>query len=236
MIGKEVPVKFGSEFKIGDMIEAGRQDHPIAGIFESGGNTYEGEIWMDKEDMKLDFDMEGLSMITVKLESPSRMDSFIEEVNNNSRLPMADAISEIEYYSSLAGTSTFVLVLSIIIAVLMSLGAIFGGMNIMYMTIAARTREIGTLRALGYTPFHILTSLIIESLIIALCGGIIGSILSIGVNGYSLELFEVAFSITITPAVMLSGFLVSLFIGFFGGLLPGRSAARMQIVESLRHV
>ena len=106
----------------------------------------------------------------------------------------------------------------------------------MYMTIAARTREIGTLRALGYKPSHILNALIIESLFIAIIGGIIGSLLSIGVNGYSLDLFEVAFSIKITPAVIFSGFIVSLFIGFFGGLLPGLSAARMRIVEALRHV
>jgi putative ABC transport system permease protein len=126
--------------------------------------------------------------------------------------------------------------MGIIIAVLMSLGAIFGGMNVMYMTIAARTREFGTLRALGYKPLHILTSLIVESLIIAALGGIIGSFLSIAVNGYSLELFEVAFSITITPGVMITGFMVSIAIGFFGGLLPGMSSARMSIVDALRHV
>jgi len=236
IIGKELPVKFGKEFLLGDKIQFGRQEHSIAGIFESGGSTYEGEIWMDKEDLKLDFDMKDISLVTVKLESPSLKDSFIKEVNRNLRLPTAGAISEIEYYSSLAETSTFVLVMGIIIAVLMSLGAIFGGMNIMYMTIAARTREIGTLRALGYKPSHILNALIIESLFIAIIGGIIGSLLSIGVNGYSLDLFEVAFSIKITPAVIFSGFIVSLFIGFFGGLLPGLSAARMRIVEALRHV
>jgi putative ABC transport system permease protein len=191
---------------------------------------------MDKEDMKLDFDMKDISLITVKLESPALKDFFIKEVNRNLRLPTAGAISEIEYYASLAETSTFVLVMGIIIAVLMSLGAIFGGMNIMYMTIAARTREIGTLRALGYKPSQILTSLIIETLFIAVIGGIIGSILSIGVNGYSLDLFEVAFSIKITPAVMLSGCMVSIFIGFFGGLLPGISAARMSIVDALKHI
>jgi putative ABC transport system permease protein len=236
IIGKELPVKFGKEFHLGDKIQFGRQEHSIAGIFDSGGSTYEGEIWMDKEDMKLDFDMKDISLVTVKLESPSLKDAFIKEVNSNLRLPTAGAISEIEYYSSLAETSTFVLVMGVIIAVLLSLGAIFGGMNIMYMTIAARTREIGTLRTLGYTSSHILTALIIESLIIAILGGIIGSLLSIGVNGYSLDLFEVAFSIKITPTVILSGFIVSLFIGFFGGLLPGLSAAGMNIVESLRHV
>jgi len=236
IIGKELPVKFGKEFLLGDKVQFGRQEHSIAGIFESGGTTYEGEIWMDKEDMKIDFDMQDISLITVKLKSPSLKDSFIKEVNHSLRLPTAGAMSEIEYYASLAETSTFVLVMGIIIAVLMSLGAIFGGTNIMYMTIAARTREIGTLRALGYEPFHILTSLIIESLIIAILGGIIGSLLSIGVNGYSLDLFEIAFSIKITPVVILAGFIVSLFIGFLGGLLPGISAARMNIVESLRHV
>lgn len=236
IIGRELPVKFGKDFILGEKIQVGRQEHVIAGIFESGGSTYEGEIWMDKEDMKLDFNIKDISLVTVKVESPLLKNSFIKGIKENPRLPMADAISEIEYYASLAGTSTFVLVMGTIIAVLMSLGAVFGGMNIMYMTIAARTREIGTLRALGYKPFHILTSLIIESLIIAVLGGIIGSMLSILINGYSLDLFEVAFSIKITPVVMLLGLIVSLFIGFFGGLLPGLSSVRMSIVEALRHV
>ncbi|MCX5886564.1 MAG: ABC transporter permease [Proteobacteria bacterium] len=236
IIGKEVPVKFGKSLSIGDKIQVGKQLHTIMGIFESGGSTYEDEIWMDKEDMKFCFDMKWLSFVTVKLDSPLLKDSFIKEINHNPRLPMVDAIGEIEYYASLTGTSTFVLVMGIIIAVLMSMGAIFGGMNIMYMSIAARTREIGTLRALGYTPFHILASLIIESLIISVLGGIIGSMLSIVINGYSLELFEVAFSIKITPAVILVAFILSLLIGFFGGLLPSRSAAKMHIVEALSHV
>jgi putative ABC transport system permease protein len=236
IIGKEVPTKFGKNFRLGDVIQTGRQQRVISGIFESDGSSFEGEIWMHRSDMKLDFDIDNISFVTVKLESPSLKKSFIQQVNQNTRLTMADAIGEIEYYASLASTATFVLVMGIIISVFMSLGAIFGGMNIMYLTITARTRELGTLRALGYTPFHILVSLIIESLIIATFGGIIGIFLSIGINGYSLDLFEVAFSIKITPSVIFLGFLVSLLIGFFGGLLPGLSAAKTSIVKALRHV
>lgn len=236
LIGKEVPVKFSKGLSLGDKIPVGKQEHPIAGIFESGGSVYDGEIWMNKEDMKADLDMKWITYVTVKLESSILLNSFKREINKNLRLPMADAVGEHDYYASLAGPSTFVLMMGIIIALLMSLGAIFGGMNIMYMSIAGRIREIGTLRALGYTSFQILTSLIIESIMIALCGGIIGSVISIFINGYSLNLFDVAFSIKITPAVILSAFILSLFIGFFGGLLPGRSAAKMPIVEALSHV
>jgi ABC-type lipoprotein release transport system permease subunit len=236
IIGKKVPLMFGHEFSLNDKIKVGKQEHTIVGIFESEGSTYEGEIWMDKEDMKFDFNMKGINLITVKLQSPSLMNSFIKEIDENSRLPTASAVSEVGYYASLAGPATFVLVMGITIAVLMSLGAVFGGMNIMYMSIAARAREIGTLRALGFTPFHTLISLTIESLIITVCGWIAGSILSITVNGYSLELFEVAFSIKITPVVILSAFIVSLVIVFFGGLLPGWSAARIQIIEALRRI
>lgn len=236
MIGKEVAVKFGRSFAVGDSLQVGRESHLISGIFESGGSTFEGEIWMDKEDMKLDFDMHGLSQVTVRLESARLKDSFIQDLNHNLQLPAADAVGEKEYFASEGQSATFVLVMGIIIAVLMALGAIFGGMNLMYMTIAARIREIGTLRALGFSRFNILLSLIAESLIIALLGGIAGSVLSIVVNGYSLELFEVAFSITVTPLVLLLGLAVSLLIGIGGGLLPGLSASRMQIVEALRHI
>ena len=236
MIGKEVAVKFGKAFALGDTLQVGKENHLISGIFESGGSTFEGEIWMDKEDMKADFDMHGLSQVTVRLESPRLKDAFIKDLNHNLQLPAADAIGEKEYFASEGQSSTFVLVMGIIIAILMALGAIFGGMNLMYMTIAARTREIGTLRALGFSRSHILASLMVESLVIALMGGVCGSILSIVVNGYSLELFEVAFSIAIAPATLLLGLMVSLLIGIGGGLLPGMTASRMRIVEALRHV
>ncbi len=236
MIGKEVAVKFGKTFALGDTLQVGKENHRISGIFESGGSTFEGEIWMDKEDMKADFDMRGLSQVTVTIESPGLKAAFIQDLNHNLRLPAADAVGEKEYFASEAQSSTFVLVMGIIIAVLMALGAIFGGMNLMYMTIAARTREIGTLRALGFSRSHILASLMAESVIIALLGGIAGGLLSIIVNGYSLELFEVAFSITIAPATLLLGLMVSLLIGIGGGLLPGMNASRMKIVEALRHV
>jgi ABC-type antimicrobial peptide transport system permease subunit len=236
MIGKEVAVKFGKEFAVGDTLQVGKETHLISGIFESGGSTFEGEIWMDKEDMKRDFDMHGLSQVTVRLETPTLKDTFIQDLNHNLQLPAADAIGEKEYFASEGQSSTFVLVMGIIIAVLMALGAIFGGMNLMYMTIAARIREIGTLRALGFSRSNILVSLIFESVVIALLGGIAGGILSIIVNGYSLELFEVAFSITVSPFMLLLGLLVSLFIGIGGGLMPGLSASRMQIVEALRHI
>lgn len=236
MIGKEVAVKFGRAFTVGDTLQVGKENRPIAGIFESGGSTFEGEIWMDKEDMKLDFDMQGLSQVTVRLESALLKEAFIRNLSNNLQLPTADAIGEKEYFASEGQSSTFVLVMGIIIAVLMAMGAIFGGMNLMYMTIAARIREIGTLRALGFSRSNILVSLMIESLIIALLGGIAGSILSIVINGYSLELFEVAFSISISPFTLLLGLLVSILIGIGGGLLPGLSASRMKIVEALRHI
>ena len=236
MIGKEVAVKFSREFAVGDTLQVGKENHRISGIFESGGSTFEGEIWMDKEDMKLDFDMHGLSQVTVRLESPGLKDSFIRDLSRNLQLPTADAVGEKEYFASEGQSSTFVLVMGIIIAVLMALGAIFGGMNLMYMTIAARIREIGTLRALGFSRSNILASLLMESLIIALLGGVAGSALSIIVNGYSLELFEVAFSITISPFILLLGLMVSVLIGIGGGLLPGLAASRMQIVEALRHI
>jgi len=221
---------------MGDKIKVGKQERTIAGIFSSGGNTFEGEIWMDKEDMKLDFDLQNFSMAVVKLTSPSQVNSFVQSIEEDRRLPVEDAIAENDYYSALGGTSTFILVMGRVIAFLMALGAIFGGMNTMYTAIAGRTREIGTLRAVGYTEKHVILSFITESLIIALAGGIIGCFLSIVVNGYSLSLFEVAFSITIDPSVMLQGIVLSLLIGFFGGLLPARASAKMKVVEALRHI
>ena len=205
IIGKKLPIKFGYALKVGDKIKVGKQEHIIAGIFSSGGNTFEGEIWMDKEDMKLDFDLQNYSMAVVKLVYPSLVSSFIKSIKENRRLPTVDAIAEVDYYASLAGTSTFILVMGRIIAFLMILGAIIGGMNTMYTAIAGRTREIGTLRALGYTKNHVIISFIVESVIIALVGGIIGCFLSIVVNGYSLSLFEVAFSIKLEVICYLTG-------------------------------
>lgn len=236
IIGKKLPIKFGYDLKIGDKIKVGKQEHTIAGIFSAGGNIFEGEVWMDKEDMKLDFDLQNFSMAVVKLTSPALVSSFIKSIEDNRRLPVEDAISEEDYYASMAGTSTFILVMGRIIAFLMAFGAIFGGMNTMYTTIAGRTREIGTLRAIGYSRRHVITSFIFESVTIALIGGIIGCFLSIVVNGYSLSLFEVAFSIKVETSVMFQGILLSLLIGLVGGFLPAWAAAKMKIVEALRHI
>jgi putative ABC transport system permease protein len=124
----------------------------------------------------------------------------------------------------------------------MGIGACFGGMNTMYAAVAHRTREVGTLRALGFSKLSILTSFVIESMILALIGGVIGCLLALPVNGIATGTMnfrtfsEVAFSFRITPDLLVSALIFSLVLGFIGGLLPSRLAARMPITRALREI
>jgi len=130
--------------------------------------------------------------------------------------------------------------LGIFVAIVMGFGACFGGMNTMYAAVAVRTREIGTLRALGFSKVSIMTSFVIESVILALIGGVIGCIIALPVNGIATGTMnfrtfsELAFSFRITPDLLISALIFSLVLGLVGGLLPSRLAARMPITKALR--
>jgi putative ABC transport system permease protein len=130
--------------------------------------------------------------------------------------------------------------LAAFVAIVMGIGAVFGAMNTMYGIVAARTREVGTLRALGFSRLSILFSFLLESVLIALAGGVLGCVLAIPMNGFTgatgntASFAELAFAFKITPPILISGIVFSGVMGLFGGLLPALRAARLPITTALR--
>jgi putative ABC transport system permease protein len=151
------------------------------------------------------------------------------------------ALSERKYYEEQAGQLSGILkTLARFVAFIMGVGAVFGAMNTMYAIVAARTREIGTLRALGFSRRAILGSFLIESVFLAVVGGVLGCLLAFPIHGFSTgtgqtqSFSEIAFAFQITPGIILIGMTFAVVMGIVGGLLPAFRAARLPITTSLR--
>jgi putative ABC transport system permease protein len=150
-------------------------------------------------------------------------------------------VGERQYYEDQSGPVAIPLtVLATFVSVVMGIGAVFGAMNTMYAIVAARTREIGTLRAIGFSRRSILLCFLVESVFLALVGGAVGCLLAFPMNGFSTatgntaSFSEVAFAFRVTPPSLITGMLFALVMGVIGGLLPSARAARLPIASALR--
>jgi putative ABC transport system permease protein len=167
--------------------------------------------------------------------------NIIKRIENDKRLQLL-AFTETEYYAKQTMTATPIKWLGGFLATAMSIGAIFAAMNTMYASVGARTREIGTLRVLGYRRRTIVFSFLIEGALLALIGGIFGSILSLPMNGYAtgtigFETFsETVFEFTITPGLIGRGLLFSVIVGTLGTLLPALRASRLPVIAALKSI
>jgi ABC-type antimicrobial peptide transport system permease subunit len=178
--------------------------------------------------------------MTVKLADPSMFDSFKAAVEGDPRLYLT-AAREQEYYAEQSRAMTTVIrVFGTFVTLILSIGAVFGAMNTMYAAVAYRTREIGTLRALGFSRRAILFSFVLESVTLALAGGALGCLLAFPMNGYSTgtgqtqSFSEIAFAFRITPGIVGVAIAFALIMGFIGGLLPAVRASRLPITSALR--
>jgi putative ABC transport system permease protein len=226
---------------LGDALQLGRRSLTIVGIFDAGGTGFDSEIWSHVNDVADAFDRGGYSSVMVRAENTATRDQLAARIAAEQRLKL-EPKSEVKYYEEQTSASGPIRGLGLFVAVIMGIGACFGGMNTMYAAVAYRTREIGTLRALGFSKLSILTSFVIESMILALIGGLVGCLLALPVNGIATGTMnfrtfsELAFSFRITPDLVISALIFSLVLGFVGGLLPSRLAARMPITKALREI
>jgi len=179
----------------------------------------------------------------VKLTSPSAMQAFKDELSTNPRLNVR-VFSEKQYYAEQSKILvTLVSTIGSAIAILMGLGAIFAALNTMYSAVSSRTREIATLRALGFGPAPVITSVLAEALLIGLVGGVVGMIVSyVAFNGVRASTMNFAtfsqltFAFTVTPQLLVQGLIYALILGFIGGLLPSLRAAKLPITTGLREL
>jgi putative ABC transport system permease protein len=211
----------------------------VVGVFESEGAAFESEVWGD-------FDTlggrrgTGSSSLVIRMQDPAGIAALDRWIRLQPNMPLR-AVSEQRYYADQAGpVATTIKILGALVAVVMGIGAVFAAMNTMYRIVAVRTREIGTLRAIGFSRRAILLSFVVESMMLGVAGGALGCLLAATFHGYStstsnLQSFsEVAFAFRITPEIVAGSMGFALTMGVLGGLLPAARAARQPIAAAVR--
>ena len=213
----------------------------VVGVFESGGSTFESEVWADIDAIRTSFGRDNLvSSVTVQLESVTAFDAFKAEVESDKRLGL-DVIRELAYYEKQSGaTATFISILGMFISVLFAIGAMIGAMITMYGAVAQRRREIGTLRALGFSRLSILFSFLMESLVLAFLGGVIGVLASLPMSMVELSMMnfltwsEVVFKFDPTPGIIVTSLIFGSVMGIVGGFFPALRAAMTSPIDAMR--
>ena len=237
-----VPRKMQGRFpgmEVGRSLRMGGRDWQIVGTFDAGGASYESEVWSDVNDVMQAFRRETYSAMLARLENPEKVEGFAKAVDDDKRLKL-EVVRETDYFKELTKAGDPIKVLGNLITLILTGAAIFAAMNTMYAAVAGRTKEIGTLRALGFRQREILASFQWESIFLCLTGGILGSGLALFANGIqtgttSFETFsDVSFAFTITPGLMAQGVAFSLVMGLLGGFLPAWRASRIPLTEAMK--
>ncbi len=228
--------------EVGRSIQVGQHEWKVVGTFAGGGGAAESEIWTDAAVLQPAYNRgDSFQSVYVRLASPQAFPQFKETVTTNPQLKVK-TLRQAEYLAEQSSMlSNFIENFGVFIAALMALGALFGALNTMYSAVAARTREIATLRALGFGASPVILSVMLESLALALLGGAIGAALAyFAFDGYKAATInwqtfsQVAFAFSVTPQLLLSAILWAATIGLLGGLFPALRAARLPIAAALR--
>ena len=229
---------------LGRSVEVGREQWPVVGVFEAGGGLAESELWVDAAVLQPAYRRgNSYQSVYVKLQSPQAFTEFKDALTSDPRLNVK-VQRESEYYDS-QSTVVYNLVtgLGTLIAIIMGLGAVFGALNTMYTAVAARSREIATLRALGFRAGPVIVSVLCESLVLAFVGGLLGAGLAwLAFDGFraatlnwsSFSAITFAFDVNLT--LLFRGIFLALLIGLLGGLFPAVRAARMPVAHALREL
>ena len=228
--------------EVGSKIKVGRYEWPVVGVFSANGGAAESEIWTDAKVLQDAYNRgDSFQSVYVKLNSPGAFQEFKDSLTSNPQLNVK-VVRQSEYYSEQSETITrLITTLGVLIASLMAVGAVFGAWNTMYSAVTARTREIATLRALGFGGGAVVVSLMLESLLLALVGGLLGGGLAwLAFNNFHTSTMnwqsfsQITFAFRVTPELLVRGIVWSALIGLIGGLFPAIRAARLPIAAGLR--
>lgn len=229
---------------VGSTIKVGRSEWTVVGLFTTGGGSSDSEIWSDGKVLREAYHRgETFQSISVRLKSPASFKEFKDALTADSRLKIK-VLRQSEYYSDQSRMMTqLVTTLGYLIATLMAVGAVFGAINTMYTSVSARTREIATLRALGFGRGAVVVAVMLESVVLALIGGVAGAVLAYVVfNGFQTTTMnwqsfsQVTFAFRVTPQLLIQGIIWATLIGTLGGLLPAIRAARLPLAAALREL
>jgi len=239
VVSKSIQARF-SHANIGDTMEFGKGSWKVVGVFDAGGSAYESEVWGDVNQMASDFDRQGgYSSAYLRATDPISAEALKNRVGDDQRLKL-EGFNETEYYAKQTSSGAPIKVIGIVVGFIMAIGSIFAAMNTMYAAVSYRGREIATLRVIGFSRPAILTSFVLESLLLALLGAAAGILLMLPFNGMqtgtsnAVTFSEVVFALRITPQVAGYAVLFALIMGFVGGLAPAWHAARQNILSALR--
>jgi putative ABC transport system permease protein len=230
--------------EVGNTIRVGQHNWEVVGIFSGGGGAAESEIWTDAAVLQPAYNRgDSFQSVLAKLASPEAFGQFKDALTSNPRLKVK-ALRQGEFLAEQSSMLTsFIENFGMFIAALMALGALFGALNTMYSAVAARTREIATLRALGFGAGPVILSVMLESLVLALLGGAAGAAVAyVAFDGFKAATInwqtfsQVAFAFAVTPALLILAIVWAGTIGLVGGLFPAIRAARLPIAAALREM
>jgi putative ABC transport system permease protein len=237
-------VKTYRGLSLGSTVSFGGREWRVVGVFDAGGSAFDSEIWCDHtvlaEAYKRTTSVS--SSVTVRLTSPTDFDALKDTLTSDPRLTV-QVEREQDYYARHSQmVSTLIRVLGFLVAFVMAIGAVFGALNTMYSAVAARAREIATIRALGFGGGSVILSFMFESLLIALIGGVFGCLAALPLNGFTAGTMNwqtfshLAFAFRVTPGLLVAGIVFALLMGLVGGVLPAIRAARLQVAHALREL
>ena len=241
VVGKSIAKRYpGAE--LGKKLHFGRGDWEVVGIMDSDSSATTSEIYADLNQMAGDFNrQDGPSAALIRATDTVAAQALINSINDDQRLN-SNARTEVEYMDSQTSSAAPVQYLGIFVAIIMAVGSSFAAMNTMYAAVARRSKEVGTLRVLGFSRGSILFSFFLESVLLSLVGGIIGCIIVLPLNSVTTGLMsftsfsEIAFNFRVGPEVMAIGIGFAVIMGALGGFFPARMAAKKEILVALRDI
>jgi len=242
IVSKKMSMRFKGA-QVGGILNFGDKEiYRVVGTFTAGGSAAESEVWADLKDVEKNTGRDGsVSCVQLRAASSPDYDKLQKTINDDVRFRLA-AIPEPLYFETQSRSGIFLKVAGTMIAVLLTFGAMFSSANTMFAAVSARTREIGTMRALGFSQFHILISFMGESLLLCALGGAAGLLATIPLNALTYETsdFNSFASITVAfrfgPLVIAVALLMTLAMGLFGGMLPALRAVRLDVISALREL
>jgi putative ABC transport system permease protein len=243
VVGRAASRQFAN-LSVGSSVRWGENTWQVVGIFDAGGSVAESELWCDARVLQPAYRRgNSYQSVYARLESEDAFQRVKDAMTADPRLNVT-VVREPDYYAAQSQVlQTVIRTVGFIIAGLMGVGAIFGAVNTMYNAVASRTREIATLRALGFQSLPVVVSVLVEAVLLSLVGGAIGGLLAyLAFDGYQTATMnwqsfsQVAFAFAVTPALLVQALLYATLMGLFGGLLPAWKAARMPVVTALRQL
>jgi len=241
IVGRRIAPRF-AHCALGDKMRFGPRDFTVVGHFEAAGSSFESEVWGDNAVLMPVFRGEVFESVTFRMKDPGRFEQVRKTLEADPRLGV-DVHRESDWYTQQAGVlATVIGIMGFFITLIMAVGAVFGAMNTMFAAVGSRTREIAVLQILGFSPFSVMVSFMIESLFLALMGGALGCLMALPINGIVTSttnftsFSEVAFAFRITWVGIAIGLIFAAGMGLAGGFLPSLAAASRPLAKSVREL